>query len=71
SVLDSRVVLGTGGAEKLAGMGDMLLMSPSHINIESVHSAFVHKDIKQMVKSISNRTSQYCDDISDVFDKEK
>ena len=63
SVLDSRAVLGTGGAEKLAGIGDMLLMWPYHGNIENVHSAFVHKDIKQMVKSLSNRTSQYCDDI--------
>ena len=69
SVLDSRAVLSTGGAEKLAGIGDMLLRWPSRVNIENVHSAFVHKDIKPMVKSLSNRTSQYCDDISDVFDK--
>ena len=53
SGVDSRVVIDTVGAEKLLGMGDMLLMSPSSMNIERVQGAFVpDADIRNVVKFV-------------------
>ena len=53
SGVDSRVVIDTVGAEKLLGMGDMLLMSPSSMNIERVQGAFVpDSDIRSVVKFV-------------------
>ena len=63
SMIDSRVVLDTGGAEKLLGMGDMLLMSPTSINIERVQGAFVRDpDIKSIVKFVSDQAPQRFND---------
>ncbi len=63
SMIDSRVVLDTGGAEKLLGRGDMLLMSPTSMNIERVQGAFVQdKDIKEIVKFVSDQAPQHFND---------
>ena len=63
SMIDSRVVLDTGGAEKLLGMGDMLLMSPTSMNIERVQGAFVRDpDIKSIVKFVSDQAPQHFND---------
>ena len=57
---DSRVVIDTVGAEKLLGRGDMLLMSPTSMNIERVQGAFVNdKDIKEIVKFVSDQAPQH------------
>lgn len=57
---DSRVVIDTVGAEKLLGRGDMLLMSPTSMNIERVQGAFVDdKDIKEIVKFVSDQAPQH------------
>ena len=59
SRVDSQVVLDATGAEKLLGMGDMLLMSPSSMNIERVQGAFVRDaDIKSIVKFVSDQAPQ-------------
>ena len=63
SMIDSRVVLDTVGAEKLLGKGDMLLMSPTSMNIERVQGAFVQdKDIKEIVKFVSDQAPQHFND---------
>ena len=63
SMIDSRVVIDTGGAEKLLGMGDMLLMSPVSMNIERVQGAFVRDpDIKSIVKFVSDQAPQHFND---------
>ncbi|MBO7153187.1 MAG: DNA translocase FtsK [Lentisphaeria bacterium] len=63
SQIDSRVVLDSMGAEKLLGMGDMLLMSPTSMNIERVQGAFVQdKDIKSIVKFVSDQVPQNFND---------
>ena len=53
SGVDSRVVLDTIGAEKLLGMGDMLLLSPSSMVIERVQGSFVPDgDIRKIVEFV-------------------
>ena len=63
SVTDSRVVIDTGGAEKLLGRGDMLLLSSTSMVIERVQGAFVEdRDIKKVVEFISDQMPQSFDD---------
>ena len=63
SMVDSRVVLDTNGAEKLLGQGDMLFMSPASMNIERVQGAWVKdSDIKEIVKFVSNQVPQSFND---------
>lgn len=63
SMVDSRVVLDTNGAEKLLGQGDMLFMSPASMNIERVQGAWVKdSDIKEIVKFVSNQVPQNFND---------
>jgi DNA segregation ATPase FtsK/SpoIIIE, S-DNA-T family len=44
SGIDSRVILDTAGAEKLVGMGDMLLSTPSVAKPQRIQGAFVSED---------------------------
>ena len=47
---DSRIVLDTGGAEQLLGMGDMLYMPGGSMGIERVQGAFVkYADLRRLV----------------------
>ena len=63
SLIDSRVVLDTPGAEKLLGMGDMLVMTSSSMEIERVQGAWVKDDdIKKVVQFISEQAPQRFDD---------
>ena len=59
SLTDSRVVIDTGGGEKLLGKGDMLYMSPSSMHIERVQGSFVpDDDIKKVVEFVSEQMPQ-------------
>jgi S-DNA-T family DNA segregation ATPase FtsK/SpoIIIE len=63
SLVDSRVVLDTPGAEKLLGMGDMLVMTSSSMEIERVQGAWVKDDdIKSIVKFVSDQAPQRFND---------
>ncbi len=63
SLVDSRVVLDTPGAEKLLGMGDMLVMTSSSMEIERVQGAWVRdEDIKSVVKFVSDQAPQRFND---------
>ena len=63
SLVDSRVVLDTPGAEKLLGTGDMLVMTSSSMEIERVQGAFVKDDdIKKVVQFISDQAPQRFND---------
>ncbi len=63
SLVDSRVVLDTPGAEKLLGMGDMLVMTSSSMEIERVQGAWVRdEDIKSVVKFVSDQAPQHFND---------
>jgi len=63
SLVDSRVVLDTPGAEKLLGMGDMLVMTSSSMEIERVQGAWVKDDdIKTVVKFVSDQAPQRFND---------
>jgi len=44
SMADSRVILDTGGAEKLVGMGDMLVATATHPRPERIQGAWVSED---------------------------
>ncbi|MBE6377618.1 MAG: DUF87 domain-containing protein [Lentisphaerae bacterium] len=63
SLVDSRVVLDTMGAEKLLGMGDMLAMTPASMELERVQGAWVKDDdIKSVVKFVSDQAPQRFND---------
>lgn len=48
--IDSRTILGTGGAENLLGKGDMLIQRPERDIVDRFHGAFVSmSDIQQLV----------------------
>ncbi len=52
SKIDSRTILGEGGAEQLLGMGDMLYMAPGG-QIRRVHGPFVSdEDVEQVVSHL-------------------
>ncbi len=53
SRIDSRTILDTGGAEKLLGRGDMLLMQPGAEALRRMHGAFVSDtEVKFVVKAV-------------------
>ncbi len=57
SVLDSMVVLGQSGAEKLAGRGDMFVQSPfvSRIGLVRLQGCFIHRtEIKRVVDDLKD-----------------
>ena len=64
SLTDSRVILDQKGAEALLGMGDMLLLCPKRgLELERIQGAWVDdKDIKQVVKFVSDQAPQLFDD---------
>jgi S-DNA-T family DNA segregation ATPase FtsK/SpoIIIE len=74
SKIDSRTILGDGGAEQLLGMGDMLYMAPGG-RITRVHGPFVSDDEVETVVSFlrNQREPDYLGDItsdSDFSDSE-
>ena len=69
SKVDSRTILGEGGAEQLLGMGDMLYMAPGG-RITRVHGPFVSdEDVEKVVNSLKEQAAPaYIDSItSDDF----
>ncbi|MDH5722602.1 MAG: DNA translocase FtsK 4TM domain-containing protein [Alphaproteobacteria bacterium] len=66
SKIDSRTILGDGGAEQLLGMGDMLYMAPGG-RITRVHGPFVSdKDVEKTTKFLrAQATPEYLDGVTD------
>jgi S-DNA-T family DNA segregation ATPase FtsK/SpoIIIE len=66
SKIDSRTILGEGGAEQLLGMGDMLYMAPGG-RITRVHGPFVSdSDVEKVVAFLKSQGNpSYVDDITD------
>lgn len=66
SKIDSRTILGEGGAEQLLGMGDMLYMAPGG-RITRVHGPFVSdKDVEQVADCLrAQGQPAYLDDITE------
>jgi len=53
SKIDSRIILDTGGADKLLGMGDMLFMPPNYPRIIRLHCSYVSiPEIRRLVKFV-------------------
>ncbi len=65
SKIDSRTILGEGGAEQLLGMGDMLYMAPGG-RITRVHGPFVSdEDVEKVVLSLKAQAEpSYIDSIT-------
>lgn len=65
SKIDSRTILGEGGAEQLLGMGDMLYMAPGG-RITRVHGPFVSDaDVEKVVNELKAQAEPaYIDDIT-------
>ena len=62
-LVDSRVILDQPGAENLLGYGDMLALLPGAFDLERIQGALVDdKDIKAIVKFVSDQRSQEFDD---------
>lgn len=66
SKIDSRTILGDGGAEQLLGMGDMLYMAPGG-RITRVHGPFVSdKDVEKTTTFLrAQATPEYLDGVTD------
>jgi S-DNA-T family DNA segregation ATPase FtsK/SpoIIIE len=66
SKIDSRTILGEGGAEQLLGMGDMLYMAPGG-RLTRVHGPFVSDDEVETVVNFlkAQGTPQYLDEVTD------
>lgn len=66
SKIDSRTILGEGGAEQLLGMGDMLFMAPGG-QIKRVHGPFVSDDEVESVVGFLKSQSEpsYINDVTD------
>jgi S-DNA-T family DNA segregation ATPase FtsK/SpoIIIE len=69
SKIDSRTILGEGGAEQLLGMGDMLYMAPGG-RITRVHGPFVSDgDVEKVVQFLKSQGEPaYIDDVTDGDD---
>jgi S-DNA-T family DNA segregation ATPase FtsK/SpoIIIE len=68
SVMDSRVVLDTPGAEKLLGRGDMLYLPPELAKPVRVQGCFVSdKELINLIETLKNQqTTQYNDEITSL-----
>jgi S-DNA-T family DNA segregation ATPase FtsK/SpoIIIE len=66
SKIDSRTILGDGGAEQLLGMGDMLYMAPGG-RLTRVHGPFVSDDeVAQVVAHLREQGQpEYLDDVTE------
>jgi len=63
SKIDSRVILDTGGADKLLGMGDMLFMPPNYPRLQRLHCSYVSiPEIRRLVKFVKEQRSPDYDD---------
>lgn len=71
SKIDSRTILDSGGAEKLLGRGDMLLMQPGADGLRRVHGAFVSDaEVKKVVAAVKKGgTPRYDEHIMHLCEK--
>ncbi len=61
SLADSRVILDTGGAEKLIGKGDMLLLTASSSRPQRIQGAWVDEgDVHKVVAHWRRQTKELC-----------
>ena len=68
---DSKLVLDAAGAEKLRGMGDMLLMQPSSSDLQRMQGAYIPDgDVGRIVKFVENEISQEIYDAAAKFLRE-
>ncbi|MDO8639822.1 MAG: DNA translocase FtsK, partial [bacterium] len=59
SMIDSRVILDTPGAEKLLGRGDMLYVPPDQAKPTRIQGAFVsEKDVKKLVDYLKTKVPE-------------
>lgn len=59
SMIDSRVILDTPGAEKLLGRGDMLYIPPDQAKPTRIQGAFISdKDVKKLVDFLKEKSPQ-------------
>ncbi len=66
SMIDSRVILDTPGAEKLLGRGDMLYVPPDQAKPTRIQGAFVsEKEVKRLVEFLKSKniTVEYTEEI--------
>lgn len=69
SLVDSRVILDSQGAEKLLGKGDMLYLSPSEAKARRIQGAFVSdEDVHNLVGFIKNQgvAPQYTEEVTSM-----
>jgi S-DNA-T family DNA segregation ATPase FtsK/SpoIIIE len=63
SKIDSRIIIDTGGAEKLLGLGDMLFMPPNYPRILRLHSAFISgPEVGRLVKFVKGQRAPVYDE---------
>jgi len=69
SKIDSRIILDTGGADKLLGMGDMLFMPPNYPRLLRLHCSYVSiPEIRRLVKFVREQgTPSYDEKIVSVI----
>ena len=67
SMIDSRVILDTPGAEKLLGRGDMLYTPPDQAKPTRIQGAFIsEKEVKKLVEYLKSKVTQveYTDEVT-------
>ena len=68
---DSKTVLDAAGAEKLLGMGDMLMMQPFSSDLKRMQGAYIPDgDVERIVKFVENEASQEIYDAAAQFLRE-
>lgn len=55
SMIDSRVIIDTPGAEKLLGRGDMLYVPPDQAKPTRIQGAYIEKEIKKLVEFLKSK----------------
>ncbi len=55
SMIDSRVIIDSPGAEKLLGRGDMLYIPPDQAKPTRIQGAYIEKEIKKLVDFLKSR----------------
>jgi DNA segregation ATPase FtsK/SpoIIIE, S-DNA-T family len=55
SMIDSRVIIDSPGAEKLLGRGDMLYIPPDQAKPTRIQGAYIEKEIKKLVEFLKSR----------------
>ena len=63
SKIDSRIIIDTGGAEKLLGLGDMLFMPPNYPRLLRLHCSYISvPEITRLAKFVKEQASPSYDE---------